>query len=246
MIRSWLEKLYWRLEHRIVPGLTSSQDAYFAALAPYVHGGTRWLDLGCGSALLPAWKQESERELVARAGRLVGIDRSLGSLQNHTTIAMRVCGDIATLPFADSSFDLVTANMVVEHMDDPVGQFVEIRRVLAPGGVFLCHTPNARGYPVLVARLMPDVLKRMLARGLEGRRSRDVFKTYYRANSPERLRRLAAESQLRFHNVLMTLSSAVLAIVPPLAVFELLWIRALRSSGLESLRPTMIVTFTRD
>lgn len=246
MIRSWLEGLYWAMERRIVPGLTSSQDAYLAAVTRYVNRHTRWLDLGCGSALLPAWKQDTERELVARSGSLVGIDRSLPSLQSHGTIAQRVCGDITTLPFRDGSFDLVTANMVLEHMEDPVHQFVEIRRVLAPGGIFLCHTPNARGYPTLAARLVPDSVKRLMIRGLDGRHSPDVFRTYYRANSPGELRHLAAASQLRVRNVLMTLSTAVLAIVPPLALFELLWIRALRSSGLEALRPTMIATFTRD
>jgi len=73
-----------------------------------------------------------------------------------------------------------------------------------------------------------------------------VFKTYYRANSPEALQRLAAAARLRVRDVRMTVSSAVLAIVPPLAVLELLWIRALRRPGLEGLRPAMIATFTRD
>ena len=245
-IRSRLERVYWTMEQQIVPGLTSSQDAYLATLTGYVARGTRWLDLGCGSALLPDWKRDSERELVARAASVVGIDRVLPSLQDNDTIARRVCGDITNLPFRDGCFDLVTANMVVEHLDDPVGQFVEIRRVLAPGGVFLCHTPNSHGYPTLAARLVPNAVKRLLVRGLEGRRGWDVFKTYYRANSPRALKRIAAASQLQIRDIAMTLSSAVLAIAPPLALFELLWIRALRSSWLKALRPTMIATLTRD
>jgi ubiquinone/menaquinone biosynthesis C-methylase UbiE len=234
------------MEQRIVPGLTSSQDVYLSTLETHVLPGTRWLDLGCGSAVLPVWRHDAERALVARAGRVVGIDRSVDSLRRHRTIQRRVHGDIAHLPFDDRAFDLVTANMVVEHMDDPLAQFLEIRRVLAPGGVFVFHTPNARGYPTLVARLLPDGFKRMLARGLEGRQGDDVFKTYYRANSPARLQRLAALSNLQVRGLVLALSSAVLAIVPPLALVELLWIRALRRAGLETWRPTMVATLTRD
>lgn len=245
-IRGRLERLYWALERRIVPGLRSSQDAYEETLTDYVRPGTRWLDLGCGSSLLPSWKREAERYLTSRAAVLVGLDRNLPGLLEHRTIEQRVCGDVGRLPFPDASFDLVSANMLVEHLDDPVTQFREIHRVLAPGGVFVCHTPNARGYPALAGRWIPDTVKRLIVRGLEGRRAPDVFKTYYRANSPRALKQLAGVSRLRLRDLRMTVSSAVLAIVPPLALFELLWIRALRSPGFQSLRPTMIATFARD
>lgn len=245
-IRALLERLYWAMEQRIVPGLRSSQDAYEEVLTDFVHGGTRWLDLGCGASLLPPWKSEAEHRLTSRPAALVGLDRDRHGLRTNRTIASRVCGDIGRLPFPDQSFELVTANMVVEHLDDPAAQFREIRRVLAPGGVFVCHTPNARGYPVLAARWIPDGVKRWMVRGLEGRHEPDVFKTYYRANSPQALTRLATASRLRVRDLRMTVSSAVLAVVPPLAVFELLWIRALRRPGLQSLRPAMIATLSRD
>lgn len=245
-IRGRLERIYWALEQRIVPGLRSSQDAYEEILTDFVHTGTRWLDLGCGSSLLPPWKREAKHHLTSRAAVLVGLDRDLPGLLQNRTVGQRACGDIGRLPFADASFDLVSANMVVEHLDDPVTQFREIHRVLAPGGVFVCHTPNVRGYPVLAGRWIPDAVKRLMARGLDGRREPDVFKTFYRANSARALKRLAAVSRLRLRDLRMTVTSAVLAIVPPLALLELLWIRVLRSPGFQSLRPTMIATFARD
>lgn len=51
-IRSWLENIYWGMEHKIVPGLTSLQDAYHDVLTRHVDADTCWLDLGCGTSLL--------------------------------------------------------------------------------------------------------------------------------------------------------------------------------------------------
>jgi SAM-dependent methyltransferase len=64
----------------------------------------------------------------------------------------------------------VSANTVVEHLKQPAAVFREFARVLAPGGQFLLHTPNAYSYFVLVARLLPDAL----IRRLDGRPPEDI------------------------------------------------------------------------
>jgi SAM-dependent methyltransferase len=244
-LSSRLEELYWMIERWITPGLRPSQDTYKDVLDDHVAPHIRWLDLGCGHAVLPPWHQARERQIIARCKFVVGLDRSLRSLKKHATIAARVCGDIATLPFLDRSFDLVPANMVVEHLADPAAEFAEIRRVLVPGGTFLCHTPNTFGYPTVCARLVPEPLKKPLIRLLQGRDATDVFETYYRANSRQQLTRIAEASGLHGVGVRMVLSSAEFLRVTPLAVLELLWIRALMSAHCEALRPTIIATFTR-
>ena len=43
-------------------------------------------------------------------------------------------GDVAALPFPDSSFDLVTSSFSVHHWPDAAAGFAEIRRVLRPEG----------------------------------------------------------------------------------------------------------------
>jgi SAM-dependent methyltransferase len=45
------------------------------------------------------------------------------------------------LPFADGSFDVVTALDVIEHLDDDLGSLKEIHRVLRPGGRVLLFVP---------------------------------------------------------------------------------------------------------
>lgn len=46
------------------------------------------------------------------------------------------------LPFPDASFDVVMSFDVFEHIPDTRGHLAEVRRVLAPGGVYLIGTPN--------------------------------------------------------------------------------------------------------
>jgi SAM-dependent methyltransferase len=59
-----------------------------------------------------------------------------------------VLGDLAALPFADASFELVTAFMSLQDVDDPDAALHEIERVLVPGGRIrsaIVHPINSAG-----------------------------------------------------------------------------------------------------
>jgi SAM-dependent methyltransferase len=219
------------MQKRLAPRLGYSQQGYERVLDELIWPGCRWLDVGCGHAVLPPYRLETELALVERAGLVVGVDLS-ESITKHRTIADRSIADIEQMPFADGSFDLVTANMVVEHMRDPAASFAEIRRVLKPDGVFLFHTPNRRGHVVLLGGWLPDRIKAPLISLLEGRASDDVFPTHYRANDPERIQQIAAEAGFGVRDIRMIASTPAFALFPPFAVVELLWIRA-------TMKPTM-------
>ncbi len=48
-------------------------------------------------------------------------------------------GTAEAIPFADSSFDLITSEAVMEHVGDLAGAIAEASRVLRPGGIMLHH-----------------------------------------------------------------------------------------------------------
>lgn len=52
-----------------------------------------------------------------------------------------VCGSVLSLPFADGSFDVVSAFDVIEHCDPEEQAVAELDRVLAPGGLLLASVP---------------------------------------------------------------------------------------------------------
>jgi ubiquinone/menaquinone biosynthesis C-methylase UbiE len=212
-------------ERVIAPGLLYSQYAYEKALCGLITSRTVWLDLGCGHQVLPEWRFEVERELVNRASYVAGIDTDSLSVLRHRTIRNVLVGTVETLPFPDNSFDLITANMVVEHLADPSRAFAEIRRVLAPGGVFLFHTPNVNGYRTIVNKYLPNGFKKLAAKLLEGRHSEDVYPTFYCCNSERTIIETANVSGLEVTQICYIPTTATFARILPIAALELLWIR---------------------
>lgn len=244
-LRAPLYRIYEGLRDVIAPGLRYSQELYEDALHERVTPAVRWLDLGCGHQVLPAWRAAAERAIVSRTDDLVGLDYELGALQAHKGLTAKVRGDVSALPFRDGSFELVTANMVVEHLAEPEAQFREIGRILAPGGLFMFHTPNVRGYSTAIASLMPEAIKGRAVWLLDGRPEEDVFPTHYRCNSEARVAEVAAATGFRVESNRMICSVPMTALIPPLAAVELAWVRLLMTRPMRGLRTNMIVALRK-
>jgi ubiquinone/menaquinone biosynthesis C-methylase UbiE len=244
-IKQKLMQFYWTAEKWIAPGLRSSQYVYAEALIAALRPGIRWLDLGCGHQFFPEW-MPAEQELVAqRRGYTVGIDMDWVGLRRHPQLNDRVFGNLEQLPFASESFDLITANMVVEHLQDADAVLREVRRLLRPSGRFLFHTPNQRGLMIRVAKLVPDAPKKKIIEILQDRPAEDVFPTHYKLNVPEKIYPAAEKAGLRVRKLELVNTSATLAMIPPLAVAELAYMRALDWARLNRWKTNLIVELER-
>jgi SAM-dependent methyltransferase len=240
-ITDWATAVSDALQRWLVPELRYSQASYEEHVRKHASGVASWLDIGCGHHLLPPWRAVAERELLAPVPLVIGVDYDLPSLARHRSLRNRVRADISFLPFQDASFDLASANMVVEHLRDPAIQFREIARILKPGGTFLFHTPNLNGYPARISRLLPGRTKTALAWLLEGRREEDVFPTHYRANTEAAIRDIATRSGLYLAEFHFTGSLPSAGRLPPVALVELLYLRQLmRRPELARFRQTII------
>jgi ubiquinone/menaquinone biosynthesis C-methylase UbiE len=244
-LRESLYGLYVKFEQVLVPGLQYSQSVYQDVLENYVAPDSVWLDLGCGHQILPAWHAAEERKLVARCKEVVGMDYDQHSLLNHQTISRRVRGDVSSLPFRDNYFDMVTANMVVEHLSEPSAQFREVHRILKPGGLFIFHTPNAHGYSTAMARLVPDAIKGKLIYLLDGRQEEDVFETHYKANTPHQVESLARATHFKLIELKTLVTNAMFSLILPLAVPELLVIKLLRTEPFKNFRTGIITVWQK-
>jgi malonyl-CoA O-methyltransferase len=88
----------------------------------------RALDVGTGTGRYLALLKSAGADFV------VGVDLSLPMLEHRACRTPRVCGDACRLPFAEGSFDLVCASLMVGDVPDLHPWIVEATRVLAPGG----------------------------------------------------------------------------------------------------------------
>lgn len=236
-----LYKFYGLARDKIVPELKYSQEFYEDVLTEKINRNINWLDLGCGHHLLPQWRFEQEKVLIERAGNVYGLDYDFPSLLKHRTITKKIQGTIDELPFKNDFFDAATANMVVEHLDNPRIQFAEVNRTLKPGGIFIFHTPNETGYFSMLRKIVPESLVKKMAKILDGRDCDDVFEVHYQANTRKKIERLAAETNFTVEKIKYVSSDAVTALIPPLAVAELLWIKALMAQRLGRFRTNLIV-----
>ena len=244
-IRDRFYKWYWAVEKRLIPTLATSQFKYHKAIRSALPPQPAWLDLGCGHQIFAEWMLREETELAARARCLVGIDLDLSGMLKHQTIHARVMGNLEALPFPAETFDFVTANMVVEHMEKPAAILAEIRRVLQPGGTFVFHTPNFRSPLVRLASMIPGVIKNRLIPFLEDRRAEDIFPTLYRMNTAPTIVQMARQAGFEVENLILTSSSASTVMLGPLVLIELLWLRLIERESLKELRTNIIGVLKR-
>ncbi len=122
------------LRRRSITGLIYRKYWLYPRLARHLSG--RVLDVGCGIGDFLAY----------RAGT-VGVDvnpRTVDWCRQQGLNASVMDPDV--LPFADSDFDGVVLDNVLEHLADPVPLLSEIRRVLVQEGCLLIGVPGKKGF----------------------------------------------------------------------------------------------------
>lgn len=119
----------------------------------------RWLDIGSGKGEL----LRLGREAFAQA---VGCDPSAGMIRDCPDLAVRMQPEPLAVPFPDESFDFVTAVCVYHHVEPKsrAALTADVRRVLAPGGVFAIveHNPLNPATRLIVRRAPVDAHARLL------------------------------------------------------------------------------------
>jgi len=105
--------------------------------------------------------------------------------------------------------------------------FLEVLRILKPGGVYCFRTPNLLHYVTLGSRVLPHSLHLRLANRLRGldEGAHDPWPTVYRANTRSRLLQLAKETgffaeELRMVETEPTYGSAHWLLFYPMMAYE--------------------------
>ena len=124
------------------------------------------LDAGCGTgAMLGPFKRDHPDK------NYTGIDLSEKMIEaakrKHLEGIRFVAGDCENLPFANSSFDVVTCSMSFHHYPNPKQFFLSLRRVLRPGGRLILRDMASRSELLmwLMNRVEIPLLNRFMGKG---------------------------------------------------------------------------------
>jgi ubiquinone/menaquinone biosynthesis C-methylase UbiE len=100
-------------------------------------------DIGCADGY-------GTQFLADYSNKTTGVDYSNETVKianekhkNKTNLKF-ISSSVPPLPFEDNSLEVLTAFQFIEHIEDRLGFIKEVKRVLKPGGIFLCSTPNIK------------------------------------------------------------------------------------------------------
>ena len=188
MLVRWLDRVFYSAYQNNWDDV-AFRNVILAAIRPKHHV----LDLGAGAGIVV------QMNFRGRVARICGVDPD-PRVESNPYLDEGKIGVGESIPYTDASFDVVFADNVLEHLDNPEAVFLEICRVLKPDGLFLAKTPNRWHYMPIIAQLTPHAFHQFVNR-LRGRASTDTFPTRYMVNSPGAVRRYAALAGLQVEGI---------------------------------------------
>jgi SAM-dependent methyltransferase len=135
-MRNYFEELWERLPADLEPPDLELRRNFL--LGAKIAAGERALDLGSGAGDFTAMLAEAGAEVTGAEVAETALARARAAHPGLDFVLVPVDGPLS---FEDSSFTLVWASEVIEHVADTARWLSEVRRVLAPRGRLLLTTP---------------------------------------------------------------------------------------------------------
>lgn len=105
--------------------------------------GKETADIGCADGYGTQYLADYTKSTVGVDYSEVTIAEARAKHQAKKNLSFK-SGSVPPIPLDSESVDVVTAFQFIEHIHDRVGFIKDVYRVLKPGGVFLCSTPNIK------------------------------------------------------------------------------------------------------
>ena len=92
------------------------------------------LDIGCGLGYLLSGLNDSWQKF--------GVEISHFAAEYAKQWGKIFVGELQDLNFPNNHYDVIVLHHVIEHVKDPIGLIIEIKRILKKGGIILLGTPD--------------------------------------------------------------------------------------------------------
>ncbi|MGK7866253.1 methyltransferase domain-containing protein [Falsiroseomonas sp. E2-1-a20] len=119
--------------HQVAPILEDCADRLLDRLDDVTRRFSRALDLGGRGVVAPRLRDRGIASVVSA---------DLSPAMAARAGGLAVAADEEFLPFAPESFDLIVASLSLHWVNDLPGALIQIRRALAPDGLFLASLPG--------------------------------------------------------------------------------------------------------
>jgi SAM-dependent methyltransferase len=144
-------QLRWRAD----PAMRSPRiERHLHTIGHFLPKGGTYLEVGAGDCALAS-------RVAARAGKVYAIDVSaeIAAITPPPANLEVVITDGRSIPVPPASVDVAFSDQLMEHLhpDDAAEQLTNIHDALAPGGVYLCVTPNRLSGPHDISRCFDDL-----------------------------------------------------------------------------------------
>ena len=199
-------------EERFVPALFQQW------VEPVLHAaeagpGDRVLDVACGTGVVA----RAAAERVNPGGSVTGVDLNPSMLAVARRIAPEIDwrqGDVASLPFDEHAFDVVTCQAGIFFFPDPTGALREMARVTRPGGRVV-----VQAFSSLRAQPAYGPWVDMVARHA-GPEAVELLGTYWAHGEPEAMRERCVDAGLRVTGTHEHLRPASFPDIPTMVLTE--------------------------
>jgi hypothetical protein len=107
--------------------------------------------------LMSSWRSHVPESLQPKS--LVGLGMNSTEMENNPQLTGHIVHDLnldPRLPLGDRTFDAVICSVSIEYMTRPFDVFVDVARILKPGGFFV-HTFSNRWFPPKAVRVWTEL-----------------------------------------------------------------------------------------
>lgn len=173
------DELFRRLPHH--PQLTASPagadrreiDGLLAFLDRFITPATVYMEIGPGDCALAMRVAPRVRHVYA-----VDVSETITGLAPRPANFTLKLSDGCSTEVPDGTVDLAFSNQLMEHLhpDDAAEQLANIHRSLAPGGRYVCFTPNRLNGPHDISSYFDDVASGFHLREYTARDIRRLFR----------------------------------------------------------------------